>query len=681
MKIPLYQSKTQLGADSGARSLTATASPGQYGKLGDLASQAGASMLQGGQALSEIAIAEKRQESATLLANETSAFQAELFATQTRVITDPVGESRSIRIKDNPERPGPRAENVIRLPETQFEHLARVQRDLQRTIKSQASRIKNRNVRRAFVSDATTKLATAMPGMRQQLRLRYLDRHRAAMSDADKAARQNISTLSGVGRASAIERHISRIRDAGAINYETEVNIAKRIDDFRSAVDEDSINAAAFEASRLGQKLDAATGLPAYNEAGETMEVVAYRGIIADIEDGKYPNLDSDKKIKLLESLRKKQDAARRRFDSLMNRVGVRTERERRKKQLLNFEDLSARIAAVQDATARGEVARDSKGNEITMPTVTDFVGTHITDAQRTVLERQLAGEDRIFNQDLYLDYVGQVDEAVTDGDLTAIYDSALQDRLAGRIGGKALTAIKTKVDAYKLKTPAALEQKRYLSILKTALGAHEGSILSGVGAEKADLHNKAEALSLYQRLLGEGVRPEVAYLETVKRFDYEQSKLGGAMIRGLPSGIAHGFKVIGTGEIDTRQMTKEQAVAGLRAIEKHWANALNAMAPKTGYELVDPKMRATKEQLGERQRLTDKAQRLPKSARMRIRDLYALEKRMQILNEIVGNIKTWKVEKPAEQGDNKADERSWWERWTGDDDSENKPPKNMRKQ
>ena len=75
MKIPQYTSKSQFGGDSGARPLQAKVSPDQYGQLGELASRDAQSIVAGGQALVDIAVAELKQESATLLAGQSNIFQ------------------------------------------------------------------------------------------------------------------------------------------------------------------------------------------------------------------------------------------------------------------------------------------------------------------------------------------------------------------------------------------------------------------------------------------------------------------------------------------------------------------------------------------------------------------------------------------------------------------------------
>ena len=87
--------------------------------------------------------------------------------------------------------------------------------------------------------------------------------------------------------------HVNNIKDDGRNNLETEVKIQARVEAFLSQVDENDIDIRIYSASVLGSQIDAVTKLPQINDAtGETLEVTAYRRIIADIEvENKFKNL------------------------------------------------------------------------------------------------------------------------------------------------------------------------------------------------------------------------------------------------------------------------------------------------------------------------------------------------------------------------------------------------------
>ena len=595
------------------------------------------------------------------------------------MLSEPIGQpvrgSRSpvdpAFYKDGFEGPhGPRTAHLQAVPETQQEHLLRLQNDMKRQAQSQAARIKNRDVRRKFLTEAYDKITAATPGLRQQLRLRYLDHHRATMEKRDKAVLQYLSTLAPEVRDLKKYVHVNNIKDDGRNNLETEVKIQARVEAFLSQVDENDIANRIYSASVLGSQIDAVTKLPQINDAtGETLEVTEYRRIIADIEvENKYKNLDEEVKIKLLASVKQDMDQARRRFDSMMNRQGTAEERDRKKKQLHNFEYFDAVITQFQDAAARGKIAKDDKGRPLKLPTISDFAGPQFSAAQRRLLEKRLRGEDRIYNRDAYLDYLGQARDAVTDADLTAIHEAAIRDRLDGRIGAKALGLIRTKIDAYKTKTPAAMEQKRYASILKTALGAHEQAIIAGYGTERIDKQHQAEALALYETLVSvQNVRPEEAYIETISRFNYEGNKLAGALLRAMPREVKHGVILRPDGSVDTRAMTKNQAGSSIELLQHYVIEQLTGLQAPVDAESVseDEVYSLSKEELGAAQRRPIKARpgtgpseqlslpkRLTKSNRMKIRALYAMQKRIDVLSEILLRVKEGDWKDPAATDD-----------------------------
>ena len=66
MKIPLYQRQTALTRDSGARPLSAMASPGAYAQPANAAFQMGQAISGVGEMVGNIAIMEEKQENATL---------------------------------------------------------------------------------------------------------------------------------------------------------------------------------------------------------------------------------------------------------------------------------------------------------------------------------------------------------------------------------------------------------------------------------------------------------------------------------------------------------------------------------------------------------------------------------------------------------------------------------------
>ena len=92
MKVPIYQRQTQLTRDAGARPLSAMASPGAYAQPANAAFGMGKAISGAGEVFGDIAIAEMRQESATMLASEESKFADAILEVKTDAVAGPIGQ-------------------------------------------------------------------------------------------------------------------------------------------------------------------------------------------------------------------------------------------------------------------------------------------------------------------------------------------------------------------------------------------------------------------------------------------------------------------------------------------------------------------------------------------------------------------------------------------------------------
>ena len=101
MKIPLYRRQTQMTRDSGARPLSAFASPSDYAAPANAAFELGGAIAGAGRALGDIAVTEAKQENATLQAAEEAKFADFVFKTQQEALTGPVGQSQKVPANPN----------------------------------------------------------------------------------------------------------------------------------------------------------------------------------------------------------------------------------------------------------------------------------------------------------------------------------------------------------------------------------------------------------------------------------------------------------------------------------------------------------------------------------------------------------------------------------------------------
>ena len=124
MKIPIYQRQTALTRDSGARPLSAMASPGAYAQPANAAFQLGQAISGVGDMVGYIAIAEEKQENARVLAAEENKLTDYIQTTQADAVTGEVGKSTMTPDRSNP------GQFIAGPPETQSQHFQRLQSDI-----------------------------------------------------------------------------------------------------------------------------------------------------------------------------------------------------------------------------------------------------------------------------------------------------------------------------------------------------------------------------------------------------------------------------------------------------------------------------------------------------------------------------------------------------------------------
>ena len=646
MKIPLYRRQTQMTRDSGARPLSAFASPSDYAAPAGAALQQGAAIARVGQALGDIAVTEAKQENATLLASEEAKYADFVFQAKQEALTGPVGQSRMVPNPNMPAGAGPRPGNLVAGPaETQQQHVSRVQRSLAEQISRQAARIPDRNVRRRFITSAQQTMRSSMPGLSATYRTRYLDRYRATMNQADVSMRRHVGTLDSKTRQYEIEKHVARIRQEGANQFETEVQINARVLKFLSGTEQDLVSQEIVVIERMDDK----------------DQERAYDELFIRLNDSsQFPNLEQDDRIKLQRFVANQSERA---GTSYANRISIETarnEKNRKIKQLATYESLQKRILDY-----RQYVLSDGRGDPVNPVTEADISGLReVTKPMRDALRKMMRGEDTIYNPKLYKDLLDQVDEAVTDDDLEAIREDVTDYNLDGKLGGLAAQEIRNRIDGLKTKTPDALERQRYRKALKQALGANATRFQSKRTDETL---REAEIINFYEDELQRGVLPGVAYVNAIERGKAKTIENVAALVQSLPPQLYNLFS-FGTSnkiqlpgddiavamdndnkpsrtDLQKRKATNDTFINDVQTkMLKYLRNQISGIEAKYDLEIdgvvgtqqgieftegMDSR-RMTPQQLGEQQRLEDKEKRITKKDRMTVRQLFTLERRIE---------------------------------------------------
>ena len=634
MKIPLYRRQTQMTRDSGARPLSAFASPSDYAAPANAAFQQGAAIAGAGRALGDIAVTEAKQENATLQAAEEAKFADFVFQTQQEALTGPVGQSRMVPNPNMPAGAGPRPGNLVAGPaETQQQHVTRVQRSLAEQISRQAARIGDRDVRRRFTASAQATMRSALPGLSATYRTRYLDRHRATMNQSDVSMRRHVGTLNGLPRQQQINKHVDRIRQDGANQLETEVNINARVQKFLSGTEQDLVRQEIVSIERMD----------------DSQQERAYDKLFIRLNDNaQFRNLEQDDRIKLQKFVANQSERAGTSYANRISRETSRNEKVRKDTQLATYESLQKRILDY-----RQYVLSDGQGTPVNPVTEADISGLRsVTKPMRDSLRKMMRGEDTIYNPKLYKDLLDQVDEAVTDEDLEAIREDVTDYNLDGQLGGLAAQEIRKQIDGLKTKTPDALERKRYRNALKQALGANATRFQSRRTDETL---REAEIINFYDDELQRGVLPGVAYVNAIERGKAKTKENVTALVQSLPPKLYNLFKFGKNNKIqlpgDDKGTEPEKRAANDEFINdvqtkmlKYLRDQISGIEAKYDLEIdgvvgtqqgieftegMDSR-RMTPQQLGEQQRLEDKEKRITKKDRMTVRQLFTLERRIE---------------------------------------------------
>ena len=563
MKVPIYQRQTQLTRDAGARPLSAMASPGAYAQPANAAFGMGKAISGAGEVFGDIAIAEMRQESATMLASEESKFADAIFEVKTDAVAGPIGQSKMVPNPNPSAKLGPRKSNLVQGPaETQQEHLARYRAVLTRRAAAQASRITNRNVRRKFRADAASKIQTAMPAIQTQLRVRYLDRSRAVLDNLTITKRREINQVAfdSPTRQTLINEHINKIREDGRANGEKETEIESRVRKFESRTIEDYI----------ASEMIAAAETDDLNRIKQLQLQVQGSGIKTSDFYGLLPDI-ALRLEKRLSDLYERED---RRIDS----DAERKERTDRIDGENEREDLFRQKAAeIETARANGIA-----------PTITaaDINNLVVDSTHKKLLLNMRYGTDVIYNGGYVRDANLLLTEAVTDDDIQDVLHTARNDRNTGLIGNKAFSAIeKTANDAIK-KTPEYIEKKRYRKYLEDAFGISQRQFaIPGATRNQNVIRAKEAALMLnYEEYLEQGYRPAQAAFTVLAERKKEDKEAAQNLYDSLPRTLLRGVFVGDVPETLTEQNIEEI----IQKIKNNWRaqfSALPLITPSTTSE------------------------------------------------------------------------------------------------
>ena len=626
MKVPIYQRQTQLTRDSGARPLSAMASPSAYAEPANAAFKMGVAISGAGDMLGDIALTEIRQENATMLASEEAKFSDFVFNKQNEAVAGPIGQSRMVPNPNAPAGPGPRPGNLMPGPAiTQQEQLQQFKVQMQKRINSQASRIKDPDVRRKFKASAASKMRTAMPGIQTQLRSRYLDRHRAQNDQNIVQMRRELSRhpFNSPTFKEKVRETELKIQENGILNGETEQNILKEIRTFRSDVVMDHV----LDELQAFSMRDAA----ASRTLGRAIDNYAN-------PNSPYHNLTPDAANKLSKMAKRQADMDELRLVRQSNEKERQDEKNAKKQGVKNTEGYLNRIRKVRTQAVGGPPQVDSEGREITMPTATDILlDRTLTDDQKDEITKAMVGADKIFNRPLVNNLRSAIRDAVTDDDLEAVSREIKNHYSRQHIGQLARSELLSDIDNAKKKTPEFLEIKQYHDYLKRMTRITDDEFGGKVGlGQTFESMQSAEIFRRYDVGLEAGLRPAEAAFQVISQFVREKD----VGIKGLAQGLPKNMRnlIVKRNALDGGQDLQPDLTANLVKMRQMYTNMLNGYKAEQGIEEI-PLAGKTQQQLGEAQRVGvrvgDATIKLKRSQRIGVRRLFAIESRINAIETI----------------------------------------------
>jgi hypothetical protein len=589
--------------DSGARPLSASASPSDYAAPANAAFELGGAVASGGRMVGDIAVTEEKQENATLLASEESKLDDFIFEVQSDAVTGAIGQSKMVPNPAMPAGAGPRPGNMMPGPrETQQQHLQRYRAAIERRAAAQAARIGDRDVARRFRTAAQQKLRSVLPGIQTQLRTRYLDGHRATLQNQLVTRRRSLErqTFGSTMFNKIVDDSELLIRMRGIESNETQENIEKEVRQFRSDVVEDHVMREALIYSEM-KTPDAAKQLQ--REVGNYASATSpYRDLLPERAQALQKKLSEQYRIdsrRLVADEERKEKADKKAIED-------------------NSRDEVRRIQkAIQTARANGEAPK--------------FTATQIRNNPRILgsdkknqLVAELTGSDGVYNFDARFEYKKLIRDAITEDDLLDVERLIEADHDNNIIGNKLKLELDDDIDKRKTKTPEYEEEKRYEKVVKGALGISlfADQFVSPFTTDAKTVKRQLQ-LDKYKINLDDGMRPAEAAFAVIAEALQGNEEEAQSIANALPNSI--------TGGMRTGNVLRKVTLADVATMRENWRALFRGQLPATIATDATQKELARQVALPE----TDE-RRITRDQRLKARELYAIESRINAVEDLL---------------------------------------------
>jgi hypothetical protein len=625
MKVPQYRAQTKLPAYGGGM-LSAQASPSRMGSVGAAQAQMGATIaneaINWGTHFRKIEIA-------TETAGHVETFRKE----RERVLNNAALQDVNTWMQGGQQQ----NYNDKRLSvENNLSNF--MQRDI-------LSKIKDKTIRRAVQTQLNADLISTMTQAKPLLQKRYLDFSRA---ESKKYLQGKALELAGMS-------HGSELYKAAWGRFKFEAQKYAALGNW-SAEDVYKYTAGAegsIQELRLNQDIINAQG-----NVDRLQEVYNNMRSIDPNTAAQYNKINPDRMLRITSQvqsdLEREKKAQTAKLIADENRDFINANRN----QQTLYETTADKILArrIHDQTNPA----DRTGPVPPIVTVTDVRKLRLEPRQQSVLEDMITGAKDIINPGWVNKRESQIDEAVTNEDLDVLKKQVRADQLERRIGQKARTQLIKRIEDTRKKTPEAMKIKQLRKELKAATVKMDVETYGPVAIDGGP--QQQSALHAFERNLELGQRPiEAFYNAYVDNVAQTKKEAISFLMKNVPAPVREALPALSKiPNLDTEDFARQdvneirQQIDNAYAVHSRQALGLRPDA-LAGEDLTTYKL--TPDEVKEFQ--------LNKNERVRVRQLYATERALNMLGRAYATFTPPDRPPPAVPDDparTEQNDQSWWQ-------------------
>jgi hypothetical protein len=613
MKVPIYQNKVPLSPTSGAGQLSVQANPQAMSAGSRAQAQFGQTLVAGGiNWYSDFVKLERAQEQAT----ETTKFDnflAELT-------------SRNMRTRpsdwQNKNKLGPDGKPTLY---KYFEYEKVIRDQLQKKSQEMLGGIESGAVKKRLTAVHAQRINAALVSINATNRGKYVDFSKDQLKSFMLRETDAISNMEdGIDKNQAIEDSIASFRgfkEARPLMGDAYFGNAER--NFLSDIGELSI-------AREMAKITTADGAAELKRQLDDPKKSDPR--YADVK-----RLLPEKKQQFITRLAARQTALEsKEFNQPLKNI-KRTKAIKKNNAELTHDALSQNITAIRDAVSNGhelgddEWPKNKEGQDLEMPDPSDiYLNDKITTAQKVSLNKEIEGEDVIFNRAEFRVLQGEIGDAVTSQDLDTLLADIRMKKENNYIGGKAFDGLRKEIRDARNKTPEFEERKRYKDLLKLAMDKRNLDIQT-YARPGANQKQKVEAgfassagIAFYLDQLDEGKQPAEAFWTTVTTLQKNKIDMVKSTVATMGGVFSQEILDDPAKNLNLGAINKARAALRTAVITGGRLESGNITIRETGDLPTQSTMAEMQKERGD--------DKLPKAERMTIRKLYAAEQKLNFL-------------------------------------------------